>query len=140
MCNKKKSSQTSPFKHSYNMGTSLLQTVLSVLKMYQTLLYFIHRKNNRYFRVFKEYPQNPKEWDKSQPGNLVRNSLVGTCLSLPNLGFLWVFFKYPKISKNGNLLFVLWFYKFTLLLCRHFDLFLWCLCYGGFTVVILFLY
>ena len=24
---------------------------------------------------------------------------------LPNLGFLWVFFKYPKISKNGNRLF-----------------------------------
>ena len=37
----KTSSQTSPFKHFYNMGTSLLQTVLSVLKMYQTLLYFI---------------------------------------------------------------------------------------------------
>ena len=32
------------------------------------------------------------------------NSLVGTCLTLPNLGFLSVFFKYPKISKNGNLL------------------------------------
>ena len=44
-------------------------------------------------------------WDKSQPGNLVGNSLVGTCLTLPNLGFLWVFFKYPKISNNGNLLF-----------------------------------
>ena len=28
------------------------------------------------------------------------------CLTLPNLGFLWVFFKYPKISKNGNPLFV----------------------------------
>ena len=28
-----------------------------------------------------------------------------TCLTLPNLGFLWVFFKYPKISKNGDLLF-----------------------------------
>ena len=35
----------------------------------------------------------------------VGNSLVGTCLTLPNLGFLWVFFKYPKISKNGNPLF-----------------------------------
>ena len=31
------------------------------------------------------------------------SSLVGTCLTLPNLEFLWVFFKYPKISKNGNL-------------------------------------
>ena len=43
--------------------------------------------------------------DKSQSGNLVGNSLVGTCHTLPNLGFLWVFFKYPKISKNGNLSF-----------------------------------
>ena len=33
------------------------------------------------------------------------SSLIGTCLTLPILGFLWVFFKYPKISKNGNLLF-----------------------------------
>ena len=41
----------------------------------------------------------------SQSGNLVGNSLVGTCLTLPNLGFLWVFFKYPKISKSGNPLF-----------------------------------
>ena len=38
-------------------------------------------------------------------GNLVGNSMVGICLTLPNLGFLWVFFKYPKISKNGNPLF-----------------------------------
>ena len=38
-------------------------------------------------------------------GNLVGNSLVGTCLTLPNLEFLWVFFKYPNISKNGNPLF-----------------------------------
>ena len=30
---------------------------------------------------------------------------LGLCLTLPNLGFLWVFFKYPKISKNENLLF-----------------------------------
>ena len=41
----------------------------------------------------------------SQPGKLVGNSLVGTCLTLPNLGLLRVFFKYPKISNNGNLLF-----------------------------------
>ena len=38
-------------------------------------------------------------------GNLVGNSLVGTCLTLPNLGFLWVFFKDPKISTNENPLF-----------------------------------
>ena len=48
---------------------------------------------------------NLEERDKSQPGNLVGNSLVGNCLTLPNLGFLWVFFKYPKISNIGNLLF-----------------------------------
>ena len=48
---------------------------------------------------------NLEEWDKSQLGNLVGNSLIRICLTLPNLGFLWVFFKYPKISKNGNLLF-----------------------------------
>ena len=39
---------------------------------------------------------NLEEWDKSQSGNLVGNSLVGTCLTLPNLGFLWDFFNYPK--------------------------------------------
>ena len=51
--------------------------------------------------------KNPKfgKWDKSQPGNFQPSSLVGTCLTLPTLGFLWVFFKYAKISKNGNLLF-----------------------------------
>ena len=46
-----------------------------------------------------------EEWDKSQSGNLIGNSLVGTCLILPNLGLLRVFFKYPKITNNGNLLF-----------------------------------
>ena len=30
---------------------------------------------------------------------------IGICLTLPNLGFLWVFFKYPKKSKIGNPLF-----------------------------------
>ena len=45
------------------------------------------------------------KWDKSQPGNSQPSSLIGTCLTLPNLGFLWVFFKYPKITKNGNPLF-----------------------------------
>ena len=64
-------------------------------------VYQRHRKKQQipifgYFRVFKEYPQ------KSQSGNLVGNSLVGTCLTLLNLGFLWIFFKQPKISKNGN--------------------------------------
>ena len=61
------------------------------------------------FSHLQEYPQKSQIWKsetiKSQPGNLVGNSLVGTCLTLPNLGFLWVFFKYPKISNIGNLLF-----------------------------------
>ena len=37
----------------------------------------------------------------SQPGNLVGNSLAGTCLTLPNLGFLGYTFntlKYPKMG------------------------------------------
>ena len=38
------------------------------------------------------------KWDKSQPGNSQPSSLIGTCLTPPN-------FKYPKITKNGNLLF-----------------------------------
>ena len=48
---------------------------------------------------------NLAKWDKSQPGNSQPSSQIGTCLTLPNLGFLWVFFKYSKISKNGNRLF-----------------------------------
>ena len=48
---------------------------------------------------------NLAKWDKSQPGNSQLSSQIGTCLTLPNLGFLWVFSKYPKISKNGNPLF-----------------------------------
>ena len=52
----------------------------------------------------KNTHKNPKfaKWDKSQPGNSQLSSQVGTCLTLQNLGFLWVFFKYPKISKNGK--------------------------------------
>ena len=69
-------------------------------------------KNNRFpfldiLGYLKNTHKNPKfgRWDKSQSGNLARNSRVGACLTLPNLGFLRVFFEYPKISKNGNLLF-----------------------------------
>ena len=36
---------------------------------------------------------------------LVGNSLIEICLTLPNLGFLWVFFKFPKRSKHENPLF-----------------------------------
>ena len=52
------------------------------------------RKNPKFGRV-RQIPV----WE------LVGNSLIGICLTLPNLGFLWVFFKYPKISKIGNPLF-----------------------------------
>ena len=65
-------------------------------------------KNNGFPFLDIKYLKIPnlEEWDKFQYGNLVGNSLVGTCLTLPaNLGFLWVFFKYPKISKHGNPLF-----------------------------------
>ena len=53
-------------------------------------------KNPKFGRV-RQVPTRKLGW----------NSPVGTCLTLPNLGFLWVFFKYPKVSKNGNLLFFL---------------------------------
>ena len=69
-------------------------------------------KNNRFpfldiFGYLKNTHKKPKFGRVRQvpTGNLVGNSLVGTCLTLPKLGFLWVFFKYPKVSKNGNLLF-----------------------------------
>ena len=65
-------------------------------------------KNNRFpfldiLGYLKNTHKNPnlEEWDKSQSGNLVGNSLVGTCLTLPNLGFLCVFLIYPKISNKG---------------------------------------
>ena len=58
---------------------------------------FITEKNNRFpfldiLGYLKNTHKNP-------------NSLVGTCFTLPNLRFLWVFFKYPKIFNIGNLLF-----------------------------------
>ena len=71
----------------------------------------ITEKNNRFPFVdilgyLKNTHKNPKFGrDKSQSGNLVGNSLVGTCLTLPNLRFLWVFLKYPKVFNIGNLLF-----------------------------------
>ena len=58
-----------------------------------------------YLKTTHKNPKFGKVTDKSQPGNSQPSSLIGTCLTLPNLGFLWVFFKYPKISKNGNQLF-----------------------------------
>ena len=57
-----------------------------------------------YLRIPIKIP-NLAKWDKSQPGNSQPSTQIGTCLTLPNLGFLRVFFEYPKISKNGNPLF-----------------------------------
>ena len=51
-------------------------------------------KNSKFGRV-RQVPTRELGW----------NSLVGNCLTLPNLGFLWDFFKYPKISNIGNQLF-----------------------------------
>ena len=71
-------------------------------------------KNNRF--PFLDILGNLKNTHKNPKFGRVRQVpiwelswefLVGTCLTLPNLGFLWVFFKYPKISKNGNPLFFL---------------------------------
>ena len=56
----------------------------------------------------KNTHKNPKFGKVRQvPTREFPSSLIGTCLTLANLGFLWVFFKYPKISKNGNPLFFL---------------------------------
>ena len=56
-------------------------------------------KNNRFpfldiLGYLKNTHKNPKfgRVRQVQSGNLVGNSLDGTCLTLPNLGFLWVFF------------------------------------------------
>ena len=56
-----------------------------------------------FFGYLKNTHKNPKFGRVRQIpiGNLVGNSLIGICLTLPNLGFL----KYPKISKIGNPLF-----------------------------------
>ena len=61
-------------------------------------------KNNRFpfldiLGSLKNTHKNPQIWKSETSPN------KETWLGLPNLGFLWVFFKYPKIFKNGNLLF-----------------------------------
>ena len=87
-----------------NENTKLYSIFQSVVK--------VHRKNNGFpffdiLGYFKNTHKNHNltKWDKSQPENSQPSSLIGTCLTLPNLGFLRVFFEYPKISKNGNPLF-----------------------------------
>ena len=69
------------------------------------------------FGYLKNTHKNPKfgKVRQDQPGNSQPSSQIGTCLTLPNLGFLWVFFKYPKISKNGNPLF------FPVIVCSYSD-------------------
>ena len=53
--------------------------------------------------IFNEFPQKSQIWRSETSPN------QGTWLEIPCLGlvlgFLRVFFKYPKISKNANLLF-----------------------------------
>ena len=78
-------------------------------------------KNNRFpfldvLGNLKNSHKNPKFGRVRQvPIRELGNSLVGTCLILPNLEFLWVCFKYPKISKNGNPL----FFPVTLIVARE---------------------
>ena len=69
-------------------------------------------KNNRFpfldiLGYSKKTRKNPKFGNVRQvPTREFLAKLPDWDLShLPNLGFLWVFFKYPKISKNGNRLF-----------------------------------
>ena len=66
-------------------------------------------KNNGFpileiFGYLKNIHKNPKFGRVRQVPiwELGWDSLIGICLTLPNLEFLWVFFKYPKISKIGN--------------------------------------
>ena len=60
---------------------------------YTVILGYLKNNNkNHKFNTTREFPTKFTDW-------------IGTSLALPNLGFLWVFFKYPKISKNGNPLF-----------------------------------
>ena len=61
-----------------------------------------------YFWVFKEYPikiPNLAEREKSQSGNFLGIPWLGIVSLFQIWDFYWVFFKYPKISKNGNPLF-----------------------------------
>ena len=90
----------------------LKKTNLGWLKLYLATRVRTTGKNNRFplldiLGYLKNTHKNPNlaKWDKSQLGNSQPSSLIGTYLTLPNLGFWWVFFKYPKISKNGNLFF-----------------------------------
>ena len=71
-------------------------------------------KNNRFpfldiFGYLKNTHKNPKFGRVRQvPTRKLGWEFPGWDLShftKLNMGFLWVFFKYPKISKNGNLLF-----------------------------------
>ena len=84
-------------------GTAIKQNFMTFKDRLLNSMTFQVRKmkclNSMTFQVFYDLyePCNKRECQPS--------SLIGTCLTLPKLGFLWVFFKYPKISKNGNLLF-----------------------------------
>ena len=79
---------------------------------------YITGKNNGFpfldiFGYLKNTHKNPKFGKVRQVPIREFPTKFPDCLTLPNLGFLWVFFKYPKISKNGNPLFfpVYMFYR-----------------------------
>ena len=77
-------------------------------------------KNNGFpfldiFGYLKNTHKNPKFGKVRQvpTREFPTKSQIGTRLTLQNLGFLWVFFKNPKISKNGNPLF------FPVSICKY---------------------
>ena len=78
----------------------------NMTNVYPKCRFIITGKNNGFpfwdiLGYLKNTHKNPKlaKRDKFQPGNSQLSSQIGTCLTLPNLGFLWVFFKYPKCPK-----------------------------------------
>ena len=72
-------------------------------KMHSQNVFISQEKNNRFplldmlgYLKNTYTLQNLAKWDKSQPGNSQPSPLFGTLMGI---------LKYPKISKNGNLLF-----------------------------------
>ena len=53
------------------------------------------------FTFYSKIP-NLEERDKSQLGNLVGNSLIGICLTLPNLGFFYGYSLFFPVTKTSN--------------------------------------
>ena len=121
--------------HDLRQGTLSLEEFIAKLRILVKEANYSVKSNDRFVRdflvlgmnsdcVWKDCPSNTGKnngfpfldilgylkntQSKSQSGNFVGNSLVGTCLTLPNLGFLWVLCKYPKYPKMGIRYFFLW--------------------------------